>query len=107
MAPYMGKPWATISYHPSMEDNMGMNLVRGFAVDLVAVWLLVWLLLQFAETSLGKSVLASLAVGVIGYLIFPYTNSIWYDTPSLGYLIDAVVPFALIGAWLGWYLNRK
>ena len=101
----IGKPWATISYHPKMEINMGMNLFRGFVANLVAAWFIVWLLMQFAKVDLKTGVLASLAVGTIGYLTIPYLNSVWFEGSTIGYLIDTVVQWGLVGVWLGWYLR--
>lgn len=103
----LGKPWATISYHESMSNNMGMNLIRGFVVDVVAAFLLVWILLQFKELSFKTAMLGALSVGIIGYLTIPYLNTIWFETPSFGYLIDALVQWGLVGGWLGWFLTRK
>ena len=101
----MGKPWATISYHKSMQMSMGMNMFRGFVVDLLAVFLLVLLLSQFASLDMKTAVFAALAVGGIGYLTIPYLNNIWFETHSMGYLIDAVVQWGLVGGWLGWWLR--
>lgn len=106
MEGYIGKPWATISYHKSMDMSMGMNMFRGFAIDLIAVFLLTWLLLKFAQLNFSTCLKASLAVGFIGYLTINYLNSIWFESGSIGHLIDAVVQWGLVGAWLGWWLNR-
>ena len=103
----MGKPWASIQYHKSMEMNMGMNMFRGVAVDFVAVFLLVWMLLQFANLNFKTILLASLAVGGIGYLTIPYLNSIWFESNTLGYIVDTVVQWGLVGVWLGWWLLRE
>lgn len=103
----IGKPWARVSYHQSFSIDMGMNMVRGFVVDLLAVFLLVWLLLQFAELSLLKTVQAAVSVGIIGYLTIPYLNSIWFEDNSLGHLVDALVSWTLVGLWLGWWLPRR
>lgn len=103
----MGKPWASVTYHKSMDTNMGINMVRGFSIDLVSVYLLIWLLMQFRDFSLITAVKASVAVGFIAYLTIPYLFSIWFDLHSTAHLIDAIVPWAVIGAWLGWYLNRE
>ncbi len=102
-----GKPWATVSYHKSMNTAMGMNMVRGFLVDLVAAWMLVWMLLQFGNLNLKLALQASVLVGLIAYLTIPYLNSIWFESNSLGYLVDAVVQWGLVGLWLGWWLPRK
>ncbi len=102
-----GKPWATIQYHSSMNTSMGMNMIRGFAVDIVAVFLLVWLLGKFANLNFQTILLSALAVGGIGYLTIPYLNSIWFEGNTIGYLVDLVVSWGLVGAWLGWWLMRR
>ncbi|MBL7808004.1 MAG: hypothetical protein JNN28_09330 [Saprospiraceae bacterium] len=107
MAAHEGKPWASVTYHKSMSNAMGMNMFRGFAIDLVAIYLLIWLLMKIPNLTLGTSVQASVAIGVIAYLTIPYLNSIWFETNSLEHLIDAVVQWGLVGAWLGWYLPRN
>lgn len=102
----LGKPWAKISYHSSMQMNMGMNMFRGFVINLVSAFLLIWMLLKMPNLDFTTTILASLAVGVIGYLNFPYLNSIWFEGHTIGYIIDTVVQWGLVGAWLGWYLKR-
>lgn len=102
-----GKPWATVTYHKSMSTEMGMNMVRGFAIDLVSAWLLVWLLMKFQNLNMMSALQSSVAVGVIGYLTIPYLHSIWFETNSIEYLIDAIVQWGIVGAWLGWWLPRK
>jgi len=107
MKPYLAKPWARVSYHKGLDMSMGMNLVRGFIIDLASAFLLVWLLMKFREKDMMTCVLAFLVVGAIGYMTIPYLNTIWFKDNSMGYLIDAVVAWGLVGAWLGWWLNRK
>ncbi len=102
-----GKPWAMVSYHQAMEMNMGMNMFRGFAIDFLAVWLLVWLLMKVNGFNMGTAVQASLAVGFIGYLTICYLRSIWFEEGSIGYLVDTVVSWGIVGAWLGWWLARE
>ena len=103
----IGKPWAIVSYHRSMDMSMGMNMFRGLVVDWVAAFLLVWLLLKFAELNFKTTLLTSLAVGAIGYLTTSYLNSIWFETRSIGHLIDTVAQWGLVGVWLGWWLGRE
>ncbi|MEY3422433.1 MAG: hypothetical protein RIR48_2747 [Bacteroidota bacterium] len=101
-----GKPWAQISYHKAMNTNMGMNMLRGFLTDIVAVFLLVWLLGKIPECTMGTSIMASVAVGVIGYLTTEYANSIWFEANSMPDLIDALVSWTICGTWLGYWMNR-
>jgi len=103
----MGKPWASVSYHKSFSMDMGMNMFRGLVVDLLAAFLLIWLLLKVENLNLSTALQASVAVGVIGYLTIPYLNSIWFEGNTLGHLVDAIVPWSLVGLWLGWWLPRK
>jgi len=101
-----GKPWAFVTYHKSMNTGMGMNMFRGFAVDIVALLLLIWVLARIQNNNLMNCVQASVFIGLIAYLTIPYTNSIWFETGTMGYLIDAIVSWGLVGLWLGWWLNR-
>ena len=107
MQAHEGKPWAHISYHKSYSTAMGMSLLRGFLTDLVAAFLLVWVLMKIENRNLTTVLLGSLAVGLVGYLTIPYLNSIWFETKSMGYLIDSVVQWGVVGLWLGWWLNRR
>ena len=101
-----GKPWAKISYHGSLDTGMAMPMIRSFGADLVAAWLLLWVLLQFRELSVARSVAASLAVGGIAFLTIPYLDSVWFENTSVYHLVDWLVQWSLIGLWLGWWLKR-
>ena len=102
-----GKPWAKVFYHKDFSMKMGMNLIRGAVIDLVAAFFLVWILMKFEKRDLKNCLMASLAVGLIGYLTIPYLETVWYKVDNMGHLVDAIVPWTLIGTFLGWYLNRK
>jgi hypothetical protein len=102
-----GKPWAQIYYHKAMDTAMSMNMVRGLIVDLLAVFLLVFLLQKMGNASFQTIVLSSLSVGLIGYLSVTYVNSIWFQTKTLVDLLDAVVSWGAIGLWLGFWLRRN
>ena len=102
-----GKPWALVKYRKTMKSQMGLNMFRGWAICLVSVLLLGWLLGQFAEVNLKKAIIAAVSIGIIGYLTVPYLNSIWFEGNSMPDLIDAIVPWAATGAWLGWWIPRE
>ncbi len=101
-----GKPWARVSYHESFRNSMGMNMFRAWIINLLAVWLLCWVLLKMANLNFSTTILTCLAVGLIGYLTINYLNSIWFSVGTLPDLMDAVVQWGLCGAWLGWWLPR-
>ena len=102
-----GKPWATVQYHHAMEYTMGMNMVRGYVTDVLAVTLLCWMLLRMRPLSFGRVLLASLFTGLIVFMNGIYTGHIWYqffDTSA--HLLDALVSWGATGLWLGWWLPR-
>ena len=102
-----GKPWAQIAYHKSMDMNMGMNMARGFAINIVIVLMVCWLFKKMGTTSFMTILSASLAIGLIGFFNGPYTNHIWFQSRDLmAYLIDAIAGWGLTGLWLGWWLRR-
>lgn len=100
-----GKPWAQIYYHESMNTSMTMNMVRGFLVDVVIALLLCWLLMQIPNRTMKDTVMACLAVGLVSYLAGVYGSAIWFETPTMPDLVDAIASFGLLGAWLGFYLK--
>jgi hypothetical protein len=101
-----GKPWAIVSYRKSMNTSMSTNMLRGFAADIVAVFLLCWVLGNFHYVNMRMAIMASVAVGLIGYLTTEYSNSIWFELNSLPDLLDAVVCWTLCGTWLGFWLRK-
>ncbi len=107
MERYIGRPWAHVTYHKALNMNMAVPMLRGLAADLLAVWLLIWLLLQFKQLSVRRAVQASVGIGLIAYLTVPYLNSIWFETNSLAYLIDAIVAWSTVGLWVGWWMMRS
>ncbi len=102
----IGKPWAMVQYHSALEHNMGMNMIRALIIDFLAVMILCWILLNFANLDMKTAVLGSVGTGVMGYLAINYLDSIWFQTNSLPDLLDAILPWTLIGCWLGWWLKR-
>ncbi len=102
----IGKPWAKINYREQYNVNMGLNMARGFVVDFLAALLLCWILLKIPNISFGDVVIGSLAVGLIGYFTGPYISHVWFESSSIGDLIDAVVSWGIVGIFLGWWLRR-
>lgn len=104
----IGKPWASIQYHNAMEYNMGLNMARGLAVNILLAWMVCWIVGKFPVNDFRTTLFTSLIIGVIVYLNGAYTNHIWYHLFDIrANLIDAVAMWGLTGIWLGWWLNRK
>ena len=90
-----------------MDMNMGVNMARGLVINFVAIGLLLWVLMQFANKGFKEVYMASLFTGLISYFIGSYTFSIWYETNSIPDLIDAIASWSLVGLWLGYYISKK
>ena len=101
-----GQPWALIHYKPSFSTNAGSNMFRGFMMAFLSVTWLCWLLMKIPGLDLKNTVLACLAVGMIGYMTGKYSEGIWFELHTLPDLIDVLVVWTLVGLWLGWWLNR-
>lgn len=102
-----GKPWANIQYHNALNTNMVMNMVRGFLVNVIIVWLFCWLVGRMKVTGFGTIVASALVVGLIVFLNGPYTGHIWYQFFDIwAHLGDAVLSWGLTGLWLAWWLRR-
>ena len=102
-----GKPWATIAYHKAWEMSMGMNMVRGLFVNILAAGLLCWILLKMNLPSFTTILLSSIFTGLIVFLTAPYTAHIWYQSFDLmAHFIDSIMAWGLCGLWLGWWLTR-
>ena len=106
-----GKPWASIQYHKSNESSSGamtMNMARALLSHIITIMLFCWILKQMNLLTFGKIFIASLFTGLIVFLNSPYSQSIWFDFFDItAHLIDAIVIWALVGLWLGWYLSRS
>lgn len=105
-----GKPFATITYRSAYRYNMVRPMIRGFLIDLFLVFSLIYILTRAGTPNFTRVVAGSVAVGFFTWLVGPYTAHNWFQVPieaTTGHLIDAIVIWALVGLWLGWWLNRK
>lgn len=101
-----GKPWAIVSYRKSLNTSMGTNMMRGFAADIVAVFLLCWIFSLIPTVNIKSAIMVSVSVGLIGYLTTSYSNSIWFELNSLPDLIDVIIVWSLCGTWLGFWFKK-
>ena len=102
------RPWAVVTYHKEYNGDMVMNIVRGFLVTLIALFLVCWVLIKQRPSSFGTTFMSCLFIGIAGYLFIPYSGHIWFQTPrAMTNLIDVLVAWGICGIWLGWWLNRK
>ncbi len=94
-----GGPHARINFEKSHSYSMGLNLLRGLLVCFLTAFLLHIILGALKDQSLGKRMIVSAVIGLMGFLFIPYTNFIWFKDPDIwAYFLDAVVPWVLLGA---------
>src|SRR6187401_1816179 len=68
-----GKPWATVIYRSSYKLDMVMPIIRGFLIDLVLVFLLIYIITRAGTPRAMRVFAASIAVGLFTFLVCPYT----------------------------------
>ncbi len=102
----LGKPWAMIQYHEAMENTFFTNLIRAFIVNSLAIGFLCWIMMQMADLTMKNAIITSILVGLIGYLTINYIDGVWFQIGTIPDLIDAIVPWAATGAWLGFWLKK-
>jgi len=107
MANIEGKPWATLRYHKSFEMTMPMNMIRGLIMNIIIALGLCYFIGMMRDSSFKNIMMVCLGFGILSYFIHPYLYSIWFKTNTIPDLIDSVVQFGLLGAWLGFWLNRN
>lgn len=103
----IGQPWAVIKYKKELTNTMGMNMFRGIVMNILIVLGLCLFIGMIKEPNFKNIFIISLGFGLLSYLINPYLYSIWFKNNTIPDLIDAVVQFSLLGAWLGFILKAK
>jgi len=103
----IGKPWVNLQYHKAYEAKMTMNMIRGFLVNAVTVFLFCLLLSRMQWRGAVTIISSAVMIGFIVFLNAPYTNHIWYQTFDIwAHFLDALVSWGLTGLWLSWWLRR-
>jgi len=103
-----GKPWASVQYHKSHNQNMVVTSIRQITVNFIIVLLFCWLIQKLNIRSFKNIFLSALATGLIVFLNSPYTGSIWYQWfDTMANFLDAIVCWGLIGLVLGTLLKQK
>ena len=98
MARMEGQPYGVLNYQHEWRGDMTPNLIRSMFMNLLAAALISWLLSQAKHPTILKCALFSIAIGFAGFIFYPYSNFIWFKNPDIvAHLIDAIVPFALVG----------
>lgn len=102
-----GKPWAWIHYRTSFNTSMTVPMIRNIVASFVAIILLIWLLQRMQLSGFLETFIAILSVSTFSYLLGTYSESAWFETSTLGDLLDTLVQSVLLAGWLNWWLARK
>lgn len=107
-AKYQGKPWAVLHWEPVKDSSMVMPIVRSILICILTAGLFYALVRRLRSPSPLNGLTAGVGVGLIGYFFIPYSDFIWYETPGIvAHLIDAVVPWSLVGLLAGKMASRE
>ncbi|MEO5647778.1 MAG: hypothetical protein ABIQ56_05415 [Chitinophagaceae bacterium] len=68
------KPWALVSFHKSMSDDMMSSIIRGFLICLVCVWLVCLVVHRQANKTFTSIFLTVLSFGIVSFLYINYNN---------------------------------
>jgi hypothetical protein len=87
---------------------MVMPIVRSILICILTAGLFYALVRRLRNPSPVNGWMAGVGVGLIGYFFIPYSDFIWYQTPGIvAHLIDAVVPWSLVGLLAGKMASRE
>ena len=109
MSKIEGQSWAIVDYHSTWSNSdMPINMARGLLVDIIMVWLFVWLITRNGTPPFGTIFMSAVVLGFIAFLNFPYAYFIWHKSPGIwSDFMDGIIAWAACGLFLGWFLNRK
>ncbi len=108
---YKSSPYAFVVYRPEGNPalaDMLPNLAKQFVSDVIAAFLVAWVL-ALGAFGFGKRVLLAGALGLFAWLAIsvPYWN--WYLFPAnftVGALVEQVIGWLLAGIAIAWWLGR-
>ncbi len=89
---------------------MGNQMVRSILGNVLAALLMMWLLLQAADSSFGRRVLFVVGAALLAWLVGVYPNAVWWGHPSsfvFYQLIDFVIGWTLAGLALAWLVGDR
>jgi hypothetical protein len=105
---FEGKPWAMLHWEPSKDSDMVMPIVRSMLIGILTAALFYAVLRRMRAPSPLSGLATGVGIGLIGYFFIPYSDFIWYQTPGIvAHLIDAIVPWSLIGLLAGRMVQRE
>ncbi len=103
-----GKPWARVILYQNYDTNMADNMIRGLVVDIFIVFLFIWIVRKLRMPTKRTILLMAISIGLISFSNTVYTEHVWYPVFDVrAQLIDAVFGWAIVGVWLGYWMNRR
>ncbi len=108
----VGKPSAIVTYRKSYDGMMTSQMIYGFILDLLAAFIIAWVMWKCSDKFPSFGSRLALAVGFAVFTIMQSSLMManWWGTPwhyLSGEITDHLVAWVLGGAWLAWWLGRK
>ncbi|MCH8329804.1 MAG: hypothetical protein IH946_00205 [Bacteroidetes bacterium] len=110
-ADMIGKPYATVTFHKEVKDNMGMNMGVGFVYNFIAVMMMA-LVLWYGRS--GMPSMAQRCMAAFAFVIFMVfqnhlLDGMWMEVPMhvmMPEIIDTVAGLGLTSVWLAFYVKE-
>lgn len=105
----VGKPWAMVFYHTKMNPMDPSQMAKGFLYSLLSCLLVAFVLFSGGFTSFAKRFTVSMCFALFALLQCTFTEMNWWDFPwhyVKSTVIDLIIGWAIVSAWLGWYLKK-
>lgn len=105
----LGKPWAMITYHEAMSNDMGRKAGMGFVSCFLICLIISMVLINISTAGFAMRMFLVLSLGLLVMLGGPLYQANWFYTPShnlSGELIDIFLGYLLAGAWMSWWTGR-
>lgn len=106
----IGKPWAIVSFHPTLKNNMSGAMTRGFLIALVCAGLAGWIIQRKEKASFMDGFMTSIVLAAICFFYVWYNQHNWFETPWAvlkGEAYDLLIAWGLNGIWMGWWFSKK
>lgn len=105
----VGKPWAMVFYHSSMQGEDPVTIMKGGLHALLAVLLAALVIYYGAFSSFGSRLLTGWSFGLFAIIQGAMSDMNWWGFPwsfIKPQVIDLTLGWALCCIWLAWYVKK-
>lgn len=105
----VGKPWAMVFYHTSMNDMEASNMILDFVYILIGVLVVVLVIYHGRFSSFSARFLAGMAFGIFAIFQAVLDDMNWWSYPwsfVQPQVVDLTIGWAICCLFLAYYLKR-